>query len=56
MGQLFVTTPDDGPQGTPSWGERAQKWFNTRWAKGAEFRANLHWGELLQLVVSSISN
>jgi hypothetical protein len=49
FGRLSVLTDDD-------WGKRAGTWFNSDWAENAEFRAGLHWGELLQLVVSAIAN
>jgi len=47
LGKLLVLTGDD-------WGRVAQDWFNSEWAESAEFFAGLHWGEWLQLVVSSI--
>ena len=50
LGKLVLTTSDEG------WNKEAGTWFNADWAKAAEFRAGLHWGELLQLVVSQLAN
>jgi len=49
MGRVSVLTGDE-------WGKRAGDWFNQDWAENAEFRAGLHWGECLQLIVASLAN
>jgi capsid protein len=49
LGKLHILGDDDSSR-------EAQTWFNGTWAKDAEFRAGLHWGEFLQLVVIGTAN